>query len=133
MALADALSDLCEIPDAHRYDMLETLHSAAADRQDAISSDHPIVEDFWEVVDYLDPDLDKLDHSRNPDLIALNLNQVIAAATRAGQSMPPTFDLKRHLKTSRSPRFVDIRTVNSGLVNSEFYGRSVKCWIFQPR
>lgn len=133
MALADALSDLCEIPDAHRYDMLETLHSAAADRQDAISSDHPIVEDFWEVVDYLDPDLDKLDHSRNPDVIALNLNQVIAAATRAGQSMPPTFDLKRHLKTSRSPRFVDIRTVNSGLVNSEFYGRSVKCWIFQPR
>jgi hypothetical protein len=39
-------------------------------------------------------------------------------------------DLKRHLKSSKSRKFLGIRTVNSG-VSGEWYGRSVKCWCFQ--
>ncbi|SDE46061.1 toprim domain-containing protein [Rhodospira trueperi] len=135
MALAEVLCDLCEIPRPRREDVLETLHTAATRRQDAIASDHAVVEEWWELVEFLDPDGDKLNHSRKPDqLLALNLNQVIQMAQQHQQVLPATSaDLKRHLKTSKSRKFLGIKTVNSGQPG-DFYNRAVKCWCFeQPR
>jgi len=134
MALAEALCDLCQIPGPCRQDVMETLHTAAAERQDAIASDHPVVEEFWELVDFLDPDGDTLNHSRNPDqVLALNINQVIQYAGQRQQAIPATpADLKRHLKGARSRKFLGIKTVNSGQ-HGDYYNRSVKCWCFaQP-
>ncbi|KAA5603782.1 hypothetical protein F1188_19175 [Roseospira marina] len=84
--MAEVLCDLCKVPGPRRQDVLETLHTAATRRQDAIASDHAVVEEWWELVEFLDPDGDKLNHSRKPDqLLALNLNQVIQMAQQRQQ------------------------------------------------
>lgn len=135
MALAEALCELCGVAPVRRQDVMETLHTSAAQRQDAIAADHPVVEEFWELVEFLDPGGDKLNHSRTPEqVLALNLNQVIQHAGQRQQAVPAApADLKRHLKTSRSRKFLGIKTVNSGL-DGDYYDRSVKCWCFeQPR
>lgn len=129
MAIVEALATLLGMPTAWRDETLETLRRAAVARQAAIATDHPIVEEFWELIEYLG--LNDVNHARKSDeIIAVNLNQIVALATRNGQSLPPTADLKRHLKTSRSHRFLGTRTVNSGL--DGFVGRSIRCWCFEP-
>lgn len=136
MALAEALCGLCDIQPDRREEVLTTLRTAAALRQEAIASDHPIIEEFWEMVEFLDPDLHEgtttLNHARDRTrLIAVNLNQVMQNAQQRQQPLPAVgADLKRHLKSSKSRKFLGIRTVNSG-VSGEWYGRSVKCWCFQ--
>jgi len=129
MALAEALAALTEMPGTWLRDVLDTLRTGAAHRQDAIASDHPVVEEFWDLIDYLG--LDLVNHARDASrMIAVNLNQVTKMAGQNSQPLPPSADLKRHLKTSRTRKFLGIKTVNSGLQGWE--GRSVKCWCFEP-
>jgi hypothetical protein len=65
----------------------------------------------------------------------------VAAERR--QQIPALTELKRYLKSSRKPKFADVRTVNSA-INSAWNLRvdnpqakrpsSVKCWVFEaPR
>ncbi|MGD7786532.1 bifunctional DNA primase/helicase, partial [Escherichia coli] len=110
------------------------------ERQQAISADHPLVQEFWDIFDFLDGDDEpQLNHSRDEQLIAVNLNHFIQLATERRQQIPPISDLKRVLKTSRTHKFIEVRTVNSG-INAEFNRRypaaprrpaTVKCWVFQ--
>lgn len=132
-ALVDALAELTDMPADWLEETKLLLSHAAQKRQEAIASDHPMIEEFWDMIDYLG--LDRLSHcSPVNGEIALNLNQVIAEAARANQSVPAQIDLKRHLKESRSHPFVKI-----GTVRSIFYDResnpnvpeTLKCWIFK--
>jgi hypothetical protein len=85
-------------------------------RQQAINADHPMVQEFWEAFDYLDGDDEpRLNHSRDEGLIAVNLNEFIQLAQEKKQQIPLLTDLKRVLKTSRTRKFVDIKTVNSAI------------------
>jgi len=72
-------------------------------------------------------------------LIAVNLNHFIQLATERRQQIPPVSDLKRVLKTSRTYKFIEVRTVNSA-INAKFNRRypaaprrpaTVKCCVFQ--
>ena len=107
---------------------METLRDAAIERQHAIGADHAIVADFWEMYDYLGADV--LNHSKNPDLIAINLNHFNKIAIANNQSPPTLTDLKRHLKSSRSRRFVEIKAVNSAIEQRNYVPRTVTCWVF---
>lgn len=86
----------------------------------------PMIEEFWEAFGMLAVPGSKLDHSRNKSVIAINMPQVRAAATAAKLILPETLELRRALKHSRSPRFLEIKAVSSIHTRS-----TVKCWVFE--
>lgn len=93
-------------------------------------ADHesPALAEFWEILDLLrHAASNKLDHSRNTSLIAINLPEVRAAASAAKLTLPDMCEVRRVLKSSRSPEFVGFKTVNSRHSGS----RSIKCWVFK--
>lgn len=117
----------------------------ATDRQRAINADHEVVEKFWEIYDYLNgsDSEPRLNHSRDDDLIAINLNHFIQVASEKKQQIPMLEDLKRHLKTSRRRKFVIIKNVNSIIRDrhnkqlspveavSQSMSETIKCWVFK--
>lgn len=88
----------------------------------------PHIEEFWELLDVLldGADSRKLNHARNPDLLAINLPQVQGAAHAKRLQLPETLLLRRVLRHSQSPRFIGIKAVNSRHTRS-----TVKCWVFE--
>lgn len=140
MALLDALALVIPVTEEQLQATREMFIQLSLERQQAISADHPLVQEFWDIFDFLDGDDEpQLNHSRDEQLIAVNLNHFIQLATERRQQIPPVSDLKRVLKTSRTHKFIEVRTVNSG-INAEFNRRypaasrrpaTVKCWVFQ--
>lgn len=149
MALLDALRLVLPLSDHQHQATQRLLVQLAIQRQQAINADHPVVQAFWELFEYLeshepprngkkaDTDTEfprSLDHSRNADLIAINLVEMEARAALFHLRLPggDTLQLKRHLRTSRVPRYQGTKTVNS--INSTAQTpRSVRCWVFERR
>lgn len=140
MALIDALSCVLPIPPEQQQAAKAYCIELAKERQLAVSADHPLVQEFWDAFEYLDgDDQPHLNHSRDPEMIAVNLNHFLQVAQDNRQQVPPLADLKRVLRSSRARKFVDIRTVNSAI--SERWNRqcseagrrpsTMKCWLFQ--
>ena len=137
-ALADALKTLVPMTEAQFAALHAQIREMAIERQAAISSDHPMVQEFWEAFEYLDgpdPAAPKLNHSRDESLIAVNLNHFITVASEARQQVPALRDLKKVLKTSKRYRFVDIKKVNSAIrdasSNLATTSTTVSAWVFQ--
>ena len=116
----------------------------AVEREKALAADHPIVEQFWEVFDYLDAAgedmVGNLNHSRDPQLIAVNLNHFVQLASERRQQVPLMADMKKYLETSKTRKFVRCAGVNSAInawKNNQRSGldkplpTTVRCWIFQ--
>ncbi|WP_241086827.1 hypothetical protein [Candidatus Vondammii sp. HM_W22] len=83
MALADALSELLKLHLEQHKAIHTCIQQLAIERQQAIGADHPVVQQFWEIYEYLNND-DKdpvLNHSRNDELIAINLNNFVRVAS----------------------------------------------------
>ncbi|MEM9966061.1 MAG: hypothetical protein AAGC58_12015 [Asticcacaulis sp.] len=120
----EALAAIMKVP-SH---MLEEGHAhidrMALTRDASIQSDHPVVSKFWEIFDYIDAGIG-LNHARTPDKVAVNLLQFEQEARKANLTAPSTDELKKHLKSSRSRPFIDIRPVNSRLTE-----KAVHCWVF---
>lgn len=132
MALVDALCLVIRLTDAQRQAAHDQIVAMAVARQQAINADHKFVQEFWETFDFLNdgpganPMADRLDHSRDPALIAVNLNQFAEQATDRRQQFPPMTELKQVLRTSKARKFVDVKAVNSCLSS-----KTVKCWVFE--
>jgi len=137
MALVDGLAlvetiSTEQIEATHQY-----ITSMAIARQQAINSDHPVVQEFWEMVEYLDGDIDepRLNHAINKDLVAINLNQFVQLASDRRQQIPSLMDLKRHLRTSKTRKFIEIKNVHSAIrarePGNKFLPAIMKCWVFQ--
>ncbi|WP_078055608.1 toprim domain-containing protein [Rappaport israeli] len=141
IALAEAFADLVGLSSDQRAQTCNALAHACADRQLAIAKDHPIVAEFWDIFDYLDsqgnnPDGSPrplLNHSRNPNEIAVNLNEFVEQAGIAKQQMPLLRDLKRLLKTSKNRKFIESSRTVCSAIDSNKYGKpkTPRCWIFQ--
>ena len=118
----------------HQVDAAHTeIQSMAKERQLAINADHPIVVEFWELYEYLNSAAGGLNHSRNDGLIAVNLNDFAKEAAEKRQKVPDLTELKRHLKTSKCPKFIETnRNVCSAWdVDAANKAKTVRCWIFQ--
>ena len=136
LALLDCLRLVLEIPEAMVRDTREALVQMAMERQSAISADHPLVAEFWEVYEYLEGLNDNavVNHSRDPNLIAINLNEFAAKAAHHAQRIAELNMLRTLLRNSRRHKFIDAnRAVNSALRGGPSDGRPpiVKCWVFQ--
>lgn len=133
LALSDALAEFAPIGDKRLSEIHRELVVMAEERKLAIASDHPIVEQFWEAYDWLATTKDRdgftdkcwLDHSRDPDQIAVNLNHFVAACANAKIPIPDPTELKRHLKSSKTRRFIDVKAVKSRVEE-----KTVHCWVF---
>ena len=135
MALVDGLRHVAKLTDTQHSATHDLLVRMAIERQQAINADHPIVARFWELFEHVDglkpggpqQDDESLNHSHDPELIAINLVEFEERCARRGLRLPVDMtDLKKHLRTSRLRRFVDIKTVNSRVTRT-----SKKCWVFQ--
>lgn len=137
LALADALRHVVRLTDEQFAALEQQIIRMTIEREEAISADHTLVQEFWEAYEYLngfdsaDP---QLNHSRDDQFIAVNLNHFVQVATEKRQQIPPLRDLKKLLKTSRRHKFHGIRVVNSAirdkLSNPSSVSTSVKCWVF---
>ena len=132
-ALVDALVHVVPLK-KHQVDATHAeIQSMAKERQLAINADHPIVVEFWELYEYLNSAAGGLNHSRNDGLIAVNLNDFAKEAAEKRQKVPDLTELKRHLKTSKCPKFVETnRNVCSAWdTDAADKPKTVRCWIFQ--
>ncbi|WP_233869280.1 toprim domain-containing protein [Paraburkholderia adhaesiva] len=137
MALVDALALVVPLSAERLQAVHQTIVELAIARQRAISADHPLVQEFWEIFDYLngDPDEPRLNHSIDQSLIAVNLTHFVQEAGDRRQQVPPLVELKKHLRLSKGRKYVDAKVVRSGLRTRDPGNRRIPevlhCWIFQ--
>jgi len=114
--------------------VLAEIDAMARERQKALATDHPLVEEFFETVRYLESRGDYLNHSKNQELIAINLPEFYERARNKGQPVPETQTLKKALRTAQYRRFVDVKAVNSSIAEHDNTGslpKTVHCWVFE--
>lgn len=140
-----AMSKLMRLSDEQFLAVRAQIVSMAQERQRSISADHPLVQEFWEAFDYLDGipqtgthgpiGCPRLNHSRDPKVLAVNLNEFVEMASLHRQQVPPMAELKKVLRTSKTRRFVDSsRAVNSAIKTrtpADEHGKTVRCWVFE--
>lgn len=135
MALIDALDLVIPIDDALKKSAKSTLVDLAIERQKRINQEHPIIQQFWEVYDYIESRRDKptLNHAHhNKDYIAINLNHFAEEALASKQPLGDLTELKRILPTSVRFRFIESnRVISSNIHQNGDKPRSIKCWIFK--
>jgi hypothetical protein len=146
LALSEALAKVIPLTDAQLKALQAQIVTMAEERQRAINMDHPLVQEFWEAFDYLDgmtttamhgriDSSPLLNHSRNSDEIAVNLNEFVERAAQHRQQIPAISDLKKVLRTSKTRRFIDVKAVSSAIKVTEREGqevaKTVHCWVFQ--
>ncbi|NMI53558.1 toprim domain-containing protein [Xanthomonas hortorum pv. taraxaci] len=137
LALFDCLRLVVALPD----DMVEQTRLAlldmALERQKAISADHAMVNEFWEVYEYLEATghgKAVVNHSRDAQRIAINLNHFAARASQFSQPVPDLKVLRALLGESRRHKFMGANVaVNSAVLKDDMtgVGTTVKCWVFQ--
>lgn len=112
----------------------------ALERQSTTSSDHALVAEFWQVYDYLESLYDDpvVNHSKNKDVIAINLNEFAERAAEHRQKLADVTTLKDLLKESRSRVYLDYKAVDSAVRTAQVLraptiarSSTVKCWIFK--
>lgn len=134
-ALVDAAALVVPLGEQRAALVHQEITRMAEERQQAINADHPIVREFWDLFEFLDG-MDEqgcLNHARKQGLIAVNLNEFVEAAVNKRQQVAPLSELKRLLKTSKSPRFLESnKAVNSARQTDAFNrAKTVRCWVFQ--
>lgn len=137
LALLTALRRVVRLTDEQVAAARTQIALMARERMASITADPPIVALFWESFDYIDAmgrvtstgtdtSRPRLNHHRDPDCIAVNLNEYVEQAALHRQQVPALGELKKALKSSKTRRFLEIKTVNSALNE-----RSVHCWVFE--
>lgn len=125
------------LPESYLEPAREMVQEMALERQTSVNADHPMVQEFWEAFDYIEglhatPTLNH--YGDENKLIAVNLKHFEHVCAEEKLRIPPMSELKRHLKTSRSRKFIESsRTVRSVIrcQSNSLGSESVRCWIFE--
>ncbi|UUT14497.1 toprim domain-containing protein [Pseudomonas zeae] len=141
MALVDCLRLVCALDDNQVATTQQALMSMALERQAAISADHPLVAEFWEVFEYLESlgEGPQVNHSNDPKLIAINLNEFAEMASVHRQNLGDLKTLRGLLVNSRSrkwqetnkPIYSAVRAAQAASHAMPKKTTTVRCWIFQ--
>lgn len=143
LALLDALRLVVPLTDRQHQATQRELTAMALVRQSAVNADPSEVAEFWEVFDYLQSLSDDpvVDHSKNPDLIAINLNEFAERAAEHKQKLADVGTLRNLLPNSRSRKYIEHNKSVDSAVRAAFNrrnntltqrGTTVKCWLFKP-
>lgn len=68
----------------------------------------------------------QINHSKDPDLLAINLSEVYRLANQHSYDLPPQADMQHALKLSRQFKFIAANKV----VSSKRTAKSTRCWVF---
>lgn len=142
LSLLDGLRLVLKLSDPQVAATQRQIVRMAIERQASISSDHPAVAEFWEVYDYLESLSEDpvVDHSSDPTVIAINLNEFCERAAEHKQKLADVTTLCDVLKESRSRKFLHSNKAVHSAVRAAFNHRNpvsqprpttVKCWIFK--
>lgn len=110
---------------------LQFIAEMTKQRQLIASSEHPVIEKFWGIFDYLvaieaDNTDRPLNNSRKPEeLIAVSIPQFMERCRSHGQTPPTEDELRKHLKGSKVRKFTGQKSVNAP------NGKIFQCWVFQ--
>lgn len=141
LALLDALRLILPITDEQHRATQQELIAMAVERQGAVNSDPEEVRTFWDVYEYLESlgDSAVVNHSKKPDVIAINLNEFAERAAEHKQKLADVATLRGLLKNSRSRPCIDINRAVDSAVRTAYNARNplaprcptVKCWMFK--
>ncbi|WP_181456766.1 toprim domain-containing protein [Pseudomonas fluorescens] len=141
MALVDCLRLVCPLDENQVVTTQQALTVMALERQAAISADHPLVAEFWEVYEYLESlgEGPQVNHSTDPSLIAINLNEFAEKASEHRQNLADLKTLRTLLVNSRSRKWLESNKASYSAVRaSQAAGNAmfnkpmtVRCWIFK--
>ncbi|KQW12003.1 toprim domain protein [Pseudomonas sp. Root401] len=141
MALVDCLCLICPLDENQRVTTHQALTAMALERQSAISADHPLVAEFWDVYEYLESlgEGPQVNHSIDPKLIAINLNDFAEKASDHRQNLADLKTLRTLLVNSRSRKLLEVNKATYSAVraaqaaNNAMARKSttVRCWTFQ--
>lgn len=142
MALVDCLCLICPLDENQVVTTHQQLTAMALERQSAISADHPLVAEFREVFEYLESlgEGPQVNHSTDPKLIAINLNDFAEQASEHRQNLADLKTLRTLLVNSRSRKLLEVnkstysavRAAQAATGNSMFNKpTTVRCWVFQ--
>ena len=109
----------------------QTLFAMAQQRVQRLQADHPDVDKFWSVFEYLQDTGKYVNHKRVDDPnrhIAINLNHLYQVAKTHYQDLPDITQMKRLLKNSSRYKYVDSNISVSS--NLDGWNKTIKCWIF---
>lgn len=106
-------------------------------RDNFLCSDHPVVQLFWDIYRDLNWETtedkwggkkltETLNHSCDDEIIAINLNHFLEAASRHNLERMSALDLKKLLPASRLCKFLDTKSVKS-----KIWEKAVHCWTFK--
>jgi hypothetical protein len=143
MACAAAMSDLNIVPLS--MDDLERLYKHLVERawkrHQSIKADHPLVQEFWEVYDYLESKANVprrgaegalisnvVNHHKKDNWIAINFPQFMSLAADNNLRINNASELKKLIKNSKYFRFDGYKPVES-VIN----GKSTKCFVFERK
>lgn len=136
-ALVDALAlhvlnDYIDLE--HVIEATKMIEKMAVERVARLSADHPQVQQFWDVYDYLTGlrDVAINHHAETHNTIAINLNDFYKYAADHRQNLPDITIMKRLLPSSTSRKFVESnKSTRSACRSSTVEDRITKCWIFE--
>jgi energy-coupling factor transporter ATP-binding protein EcfA2 len=141
MALVDCLRLICPLDENQLVTTHQQLLVMALERQGAISADHPLVAEFWEVFDYLESlgEGPQVNHSTDPKLIAINLNEFAEKASEHRQNLADLKTLRTLLMDSRSRKYLEsnkpaysaVRAAQAACNPMFSKPTTVRCWMFQ--
>ena len=141
LALLDCLRLVCPLDENQLATTQQQLVTMALERQSAISADHPLVAEFWEVYDYLESlgEGPQVNHSNDTKLIAINLNEFAEKASEHRQNLADLKTLRallgdcrsRKLLETNKPTYSVIRAAQSAANPLFDKPKTVRCWIFQ--
>lgn len=92
-------------------------------RETAIALDHPDVEQFFEMLEYLEEKGVRINHSDDPKTLAINLNQCYELGMQHHQQLQHQVLLKPLLRNSH--RYTDTRAYHSVITK-----KTIRCWLF---
>lgn len=113
------------------------LTGRALAREKRLANDHPLVEQFWDIYEYITikitgslrndkGDAEPLNHARTTDgRIAINLNQLMEECRTWGQAVPDMGQLKKLLPQCRRHKYMGNMPINSRIT-----GKTMRCWVF---
>ncbi|PID66613.1 MAG: bifunctional DNA primase/helicase [Gammaproteobacteria bacterium] len=130
LAMLNAVKGLIGLTKEQAVAVQEALIDMAKNRQTAMNRDHPMVDEFFETLEYLKDKAGSnrelmLDHCGKNGLMGINMKEYEVRCGYFGIRIPPMTELKSALKGSKRYPFLGIKSVNSCL-NS----KTKKCWCF---
>ncbi|EPK4610782.1 toprim domain-containing protein [Citrobacter freundii] len=141
-ALLAVLPMVVPVPPERIQECWKYVITLAEERQRALNQDHPLVQEFWEMFDYLDSQESAgMNHSSvsEPNEIAVNFNHFEEIAAHYRQRLNFTMvDIKKLLKHGTKRKYLRTCSVRSDVSKSYNLGKETTyrrpetyyCWIF---